>query len=52
MYSYRIRKRGLYRVTGLAGGFDEPMTDKFFEFGNDDNDSIVKENLSYEEKEF
>ena len=49
--SYHIRKRGLYKVTGLVGGFDEPMTDKFFEFGHDNKEGVVKENPGYEEKE-
>ena len=38
-------------MTGLVGGFDEPMTDKFFEFGHDNKEGVVKENPGYEEKE-
>ena len=35
-----MRKTGLYKVKGLAGGYDNPLTDKFIEFGRDNDVDI------------
>ena len=49
--SYRIRKKGLYQVNRLVGGYDSPITEKFFEFGINASDDEVKKNPFFEEAE-
>jgi hypothetical protein len=48
---YRIRKTGLYKVDGLAGGYDNPTAERFFEFGINTSDDEVKKNPLFEEAE-
>ena len=50
-FRYRKHKTGWYKVKGLAGGYDNPLTDKFIEFGRDNDVDIndVKKNPSFEE---
>ena len=32
-----MRKTGWYKVKGLTGGYDDPLTDRFIEFGHDND---------------
>ena len=46
-----MQKTGWYKVKGLAGGYDGPMTDRFIEFGRDSDVNINddKKFLSFNE---
>ena len=47
--SYRMRKRGSYSVKALVGGYDDPITDKLFEFESSVHDDNEKKSPVYEE---
>jgi len=51
---YKFRKTGFYRVKGLTGNYDDPMTDKFLEFDSSSNISTedIKKNPLFGEEGF